>query len=159
MMLFLVSLRDAYASHSFAETTFVFEFVRQRFELAEEQKVSLLDKHNSHIGNCFRRSSLGNFHKKICIGVLFSNASHCSHLFRVHFPLSVVVSGKIVLKIFQKLLQTGFSNANQPDFRFCRSGACCASFHNVLLAAASGLYHLVDSAVAFREVCVAEVVG
>ena len=146
MTLFLVSLRDAYASHSLAETTFVFEFVRQRFELAEEQKVSLLDKHNSHIGNCFRRSSLGNFHKKICIGVLFSNASHCSHLFRVHFPLSVVVSGKIVLKIFQKLLQTGFSNANQPDFRFCRSGACCASFHNVLLAAASGLYHLVANA-------------
>lgn len=98
LRLFLVSLRDAYASHSLAETTFVFEFVRQRFELAEEQKVSLLDKHNSHIGNCFRRSSLGNFHKKICIGVLFSNASHCSHLFRVHFPLSVVVSGKILPK-------------------------------------------------------------
>lgn len=63
-------------------------------------------------------------------------------------PLLQVVVGEVVLVVLEQLLVAGFGDVEQFDFSLFAGGGGGSALDNVLFAAAGGLYHLVNSAVA-----------
>ena len=74
-------------------------------------------------------------------------------------PLREPAHTEIVFVVVEQLFETGFRHVGELDFGLGGGGCGLVAFGDVLFAATCGLNHLVDSAVAFGEVVLGEVVG
>ena len=155
MSILPVSVLQANAGHTFAQTDRFDEVPFEPVELLVDEVVGLVDEAECDVGYHFSGSCLHKFAVVfVCLPLLAPKLSHVARFLGFLVPDLKVASAEVVSIIVQQLLQARSRDVRQLDLHFPRSDRGLAAFEDVLFPRSRGLDHLVDRAVALGEMFV-----
>gem|GEM_PF-6065576 len=145
--------------HAFLDAAVFHKVVLQTVEKIAQHEVLLMDEGDGDIGNRLGAARFYRAAVKCAVVVLGAHLASLHAARVVASPLLQLPHTQVVLVVNEQLMQAGFGHIDEFKFRFARRGRRRAALGNVLFAAASRLYHLVDGAVAFVQILVGKVIG
>lgn len=91
--------------------------------------------------------------------MLHADISCLDRFLGVNRPLGQSAYSEVIFIVKEQFLQTRPRYIYKLDFCFERGGSGRGTFGDILPAAAGGLYHLIDGAIALRQMGVSEIIS
>lgn len=155
-----IAVVDAGAGHAFAEAALLNEVLLKAAELLVNQIVGLMNKADGNVGDGFRRAGFDKFPVEFKgLRLLSPQVADEERLFTVRLPDEEVADAEKVEVVIEQLFEAGAGNIGEFDFRFLGGEGGFAAFEDVFLSRAGRLNHLVNGAVAARQVFMREAKG
>ena len=144
--------------HLFLDAAVFQEILLVFFQQPPQQEISLMNQHQRNVG---KRDIIAQLADADIIGwrrMLLAPLPGIHALLATNIPFLVAMIAKIVLVILLQFLEACLCHIHQFDASLHRSCARLVALSDVLLARASSLHHLVNSAVAnLRQIMLHEI--
>lgn len=154
----LVSLGQARPCHGFPKTALLNESLLQSPDLLIQEIVDHFDQSYDHVCTDSRVRMLAAFLEGLIVRA--GRAVELAEALRmgmIEHPLLQTARAKKIAIVFHQLLLASARHVDSLEFQFLGGAGNLAAFHNVLLAGASRLHHLVMGLVAPVDETLAEV--
>ena len=156
----LSTVGEAAAGHFLADAALLQEGLLVELNEVPEHYIGLADERDGNIADHLIGAVGHDGVVVLAVVVFAATLARVAVAAVIGLPLLQTMVGEVVLVVLEQLLVAGFGDVKQFDFSLFAGGRGSCALHDVLLAAACRLYHLVDGAVtATVQKGLAEVVG